>query len=194
MKSFLATLFIILTIGASYADESALTEMWSEKFTLGQTELNIFALSQSGELPEDDMAIFIRQDNQNIKVPIVKGWYELTKVITDLNRLSENSSVFKIDKRYLLILLTKNNRPFYWQTTLVLYDYQKRNVADVKENVGELKECYDGSLYLLEAMGKYAFRIRLAREYSKLTDDPESVIEDWLLVNIQNRKLICKWR
>jgi len=43
-------------------------------------------------------------------------------------------------------------------------------------------------------MGKYALRIRLIKKYFKLTDGPESAIEDWLLVNIQNGKLNCKWR
>jgi hypothetical protein len=169
-------------------------EMWVDKFHFDQTDLSIVAISKSGEYPEDDMTIFIRQGKDNIKIPLVEGWYETAKVITDLNLLSENSSVFKIDSRYLLILLSRNNRPLYRQTALVLYDYQKKKVADVKEDIGELKECYDGSLYLLESMDKYAFRIRLVREYSKLTDGPESAIEDWFLVSIQNGKLICKWR
>lgn len=194
MKRYLITFFILIATAAAGAEGNQPKEMWVDKFHFDQTALTIAAMSKSGEYPEDDMTIFIRQGNENIKIPVAEGWYETAKVITDLNLLSENSSVFKIDSRYLLILLSKNNRPFYWQTTLVLYDYQKKKIADIKENVGELKECYDGSLYLLETKGKYAFRIRLVREYSKLTDGQESAIEDWLLVKIQNGKLICKWR
>lgn len=166
---------------------------WEEECKVDDCIIKIQAISKSGQLPEDDSEIFIIQDGKKTKVPHKPAWFHTIPVLSDRENCASELPVFKIGEGQILIILTPDNRPSYAQTSFVLYDYQNKKVLDVKERVAEYKELYIGENYVLLYQEKNAFKIRLVKEWLKLSDGPESAIEEWMMIKASGGKLKCGW-
>lgn len=166
---------------------------WTDECRIHNTAIKIQAVSKSGDLLEDDSDVFIIQDGKEIKIPIKPALYHLLGVLSDKKSCAANLPVFQIGSDKVLLILSPDNRPFYSETSLVLYDFIIKKVLDVKERVGELKECCSEQPHVVISHGKDAYKIRLVKESLQLTDGPEDYIEAWMKISASGGKINCHW-
>jgi hypothetical protein len=193
------SIFIFLTslLTAIADDEQTVTLKdkiaWTDECRIHHTAIKIQAVSKSGELPEDDSDVFIIQDGKELKIPIAPAWYDFVGVLSDKKSCASKLPVFQIGSDKVLIILSPDNRPFFRETSFVLYNFISNKVLDVKERVGEIKECSEQATLVVMSHGKDAYKIRLVKEYLQLTDGPEDYIEGWMKISVSGEKMKYQW-
>ena len=193
----LMSFFLLSAPAAAGADEkkdSRPAALWSQSVKIDGRQLTIEAASRSGDAMEDDMSVTIHQDDEKIRVPVRQALYEIARVSSDQHNYAEELPVFRLGPGKLLIILTENARPGYPYTTLVVYDYIRRKVTDIKERVASFKQEGFYSRYAFVSFGPDRYRLRLIREHLNISDGPEDYIEAWMIIRYANGRLGYAWQ
>jgi len=169
---------------------------WSSRAEMDGQVFFIEGASVSGEVDQDDMKVWIRQGQRKTEIPIKEGYYHLADITREVDLTPELARLtipcVKIDRTVALIILCRDERPGYDQTTLVAYDFRAGKILDVQQSIGALK-AYQWPEYLLLQKTPNSYLTRLVREYRGKSDSAATAIEDWMLIQYQNGKLKYGW-
>lgn len=193
-RKSLPILFSFLFASIAYSDEPFISK-WRSFCNCDDANFNLYFSSESGDPTEDDMdVVLISSDGRKLTIPIEQALYSKRAIVSDEKNICDAIGGFKLPNERVLLWFSRNNRPCWEQLSLVLIDYKKLEVIDIKENIGPIK-APAGNTGLTIRKRKNGYEVRLVKEWLQNTgtDSAENSIEDWMYIEVKDNKINYKW-
>src|SRR4030043_496761 len=139
-RNILLILFIFLFASPAYCNDPFVPK-WKTSCNCGDTTFDLFFTSKSGDPTEDDMNVkLISSDGKELGIPIKQALYSTRSIVSDEKNICDLIGGFKLSNNKVLLWISRNDRPSSDQLSLILIDYKKLEVLDVRENIGPIKD------------------------------------------------------
>jgi hypothetical protein len=194
MRNLFFIIFLFLFVSPAHSYDP-FAPSWKSLCKCGDTTLNLSFTSKSGDATEDDMtAKLISSDGKELDIPIDEALYRRRSIVSDERNICDSIGGFKLSNNRVLLWLSRNDRPHWDKLSLILIDYKKLIVLDVKENIGSIKDTTGKSSMTIRKKHN-GYEVRLEREWlqNTNTDTAENSIEDWMYIGIVDNKIYYEW-
>jgi hypothetical protein len=196
---FLLSLALLLFVAAAQAVMPR--SEWAAQCTHGGKPFQLSFKSQSGDVFEDDMQVFIVTTKGGTrKLPFKPALYVSSQAVTSIqNSCSLNSSVngagvfaYSVTKTSVLFFISQDYRPTLNRLVLALINVETGELLHLLETGREIKSV-DGVLFLKDENKKRY--VRLVNEHLKNTgtDSIENYIESWVEITVIANKISIKY-